>query len=308
VPDSDRRAAAPAGPAWPAFCRAAVLGGSGAVGRLVGGLLAGAGTEVLVLDRRPPPEGVGPAAFTPCDARAPDGGAAEAIRGADLVVLALPADVALVGLPAVCRLAPADALLVDTLSVKTPVHAALGRPGVAQEALGVNPMFAPDLGLAGQAVLAVPVRPGPRGAAFQALLAAAGARVVVTDAARHDRMTAALQALTHAAVLAFGLALRDLEPDLRTLLGVAPPPFRTLTALLARIVSGEPDVYREIQAANPAAAAARQALMRGVARVDAATGAADFGAVADDLAGLLGDGRAPLAALCAGVFRSLEAP
>ena len=57
MPDSDRRAAAPAGPAWPAFCRAAVLGGSGAVGRLVGGLLAGAGTEVLVLDRRPPPEG-----------------------------------------------------------------------------------------------------------------------------------------------------------------------------------------------------------------------------------------------------------
>lgn len=307
MPDAGRRAAALAGPAGTAFRRAAVLGGSGAVGQLLAGLLAGGGTEVFVLDRRPPAAG-SPAAFVPCDAREPAAGAAGAIRDADLVILALPHDAALAALPAVCRLAPANALLVDTLSVKTPVQAAVGRPGVIQEVLGINPMFAPDLGLAGRAVVAVPHRPGPGGAAFQALLRTAGARVVVMDAARHDRVTATLQALTHAAGLAFGLALRDLDPDLGPLLDVAPPPFRTLAALLARIVSGEPDVYREIQAANPAAAAARQALMRGVARVDAATGAPEFGALVDELAGLLGDRRAPLAALCAGVFRSLERP
>ena len=52
---------------------------------------------------------------------------------------------------------------------------------------------------------------------------------------QHDRLAAASQALTHATVLAFGLALAELQVDVADLGRIAPPPHTTLLSLLARI-------------------------------------------------------------------------
>jgi len=49
-------------------------------------------------------------------------------------------------------------------------------------------------------------------------------------------------------------------------LALAPPPHLTLLALLARIASGEPETYREVQA-NPHAAQARAALATAATRL-----------------------------------------
>jgi prephenate dehydrogenase len=87
--------------------------------------------------------------------------------------------------------------------------------------------------------------------------------------ADHDRLTAGAQALTHAAVLAFGLALSDLKVAIAELDVIAPPPHQTLLALLARIAGGAPEVYWDVQAANPHAAPARAALAGSLRRLAA---------------------------------------
>lgn len=208
------------------------------------------------------------------------------IRAADLVVLAVPEHVALAALDGVLRAMTPGALLADTLSVKQrivdAVHAA--RPDV--QMVSLNPMFAPSLGIAGKPVAAVVVRDGPRARELLGLIGAWGGRVVPMTSADHDRLTAGAQALTHAAVLAFGLALTELSVQITELDAIAPPPHLTLLALLARIAGGTPEVYWDIQSANPHAASARAALAGSLWRLAAMVADGDDSEFAAMLGGL----------------------
>jgi 4-amino-4-deoxyprephenate dehydrogenase len=136
-------------------------------------------------------------------------------------------------------------------------------------------MFAPSLDPLGRPVAAVVVRGGPRSAAFLDLIGKHGGRVVTMTADAHDRITAATQTLTHATVFAFGIALGALGVSAAELSAVAPPPHATMLGLLARICSGAPETYWDIQAANPHAQRARAALADGIAQVAGLVDAAD---------------------------------
>lgn len=302
-----------AAPAAAGLARCAIVGGDGAVGRLFAGALAAAGSALTILDRAPRPQpGLPAATYVALDARTPSGALRDALADADCALLALPEEAALAALPHVLAALPSGALLVDTLSVKTPfAHAALAA-GAPLELLSLNPMFAPTLGFAGHAVLAVELAPGPRSATLLALLGSR-ARAVVTlpDAAAHDRLAAALQAATHASVLGFALGLRQLGADLDALLALAPPPFLTLLALAARIADGSPATYAEIQRANPFAADARAALADALARLDAAAHATDprqLEALIGEAGALLGPHREALAAQAAALLGRVEPP
>ncbi len=284
--------------------RFAIVGGNGAVGRLFTKALASddAGREVAIVDRT---------AVPPLDVRSPSPALTDALGLADCVVLAVPEAVALDALPQVLDAMRPGALLVDTLSVKTPYLAAASAAGAPVELLSLNPMFAPDLGLSGQAVLAVEPTGGPRSDELLALLRRDAAVVTVADAAAHDRMTAALQVAAHASLLGLGVGLTELDGDLDALLAVAPPPFVALLALLARIASGSPATYADIQLANPHAGEARAALAAGLARLDDAARGGDPAHVEALLAQvrtLLGDAREPLAAQAATLLAQVRRP
>jgi prephenate dehydrogenase len=275
-----------------------VLGGGGAVGRLFTGLLRDGG-PVTPVDRA----GDGRAGLLPVDATRPGADLAGALAAADVVVLALPHGVAVPAARAARPFLRPGTLLVDTLSVKrdiVPALAELARAGDL-EAVSVNPMFAPPVGFAGQPVAVIEVRGGPHGRWLSDRMAARGARpVAVRDAAEHDTLTAALQVATHASVLAFGVALAGLGVAPATLVELAPPPHRTMLALLARIVAGNPEVYREIQHDHPAAPRVRAELRAGLARLDGP--AEDFAALLDGLTRWYGASRTELAAHCAALF------
>ncbi|MGN5240306.1 MULTISPECIES: prephenate dehydrogenase/arogenate dehydrogenase family protein [unclassified Rhodococcus (in: high G+C Gram-positive bacteria)] len=250
-----------------------VAGGCGAVGAMLVAALRRAGHTVHVLDAQATEPA---AAHTDSDRQAlcaditaPTPAAASALRAAATVVLAVPEPVALAALPALAAVLRPDALLVDTLSVKTVMADAVHNGLPDRAALGINPMFAPSLGMAGRPVAAVVYRPGPPVQAFLAVLRRERVRVVAVDADEHDRITATTQALTHATALAFGLALEALDPPAATE-STAPPPHLLLRALLARVASGVPAVYHDIQAANPYAAQARRALRGALDELDAA--------------------------------------
>ncbi len=291
-----------------------VLGGDGAVGRLLAGLLADAGAELTRCDLAPEscPGAAGLGRYVQADARRPSPALRALLADAGCAVLALPEAAALEALPHVLATLPAGALLADTLSVKTPFAQAALAARAPVELLGLNPMFAPALGWDGQAVVAVELAPGPRSRALLALLGERARVVTVPGAAAHDRMAAALQVAPHAALIAFGLALAQQDADLDALLEVAPPPFRALLALLARIASGNPETYADIQRANPQAPAARATLATGLARLgDAAQADDGAGAVAallEELRTWLGAQREPLAAQAAELLAALSPP
>jgi len=250
-----------------ATTRSVVIGGAGQVGDLLAELLEALGPVTSV---DPVPATRAGVRSVGGDACAPSAAVLDAIGTADVVVFALPEQVAVDALTACAGAVRAGALLVEVLSVKdaiTPVLASVAAAAGA-EACGLNPMFAPALGFAGHAVATVRVADGPRTAALLDLVTAAGARVVEVSAAAHDRIGAVLQAATHAALLAFGRVVVDRDADLPVLLDLAPPPHLAMLALAARIGGGSPDVYWDIQAANPAAPAARAALGAAVAELD----------------------------------------
>jgi 4-amino-4-deoxyprephenate dehydrogenase len=267
--------------------RQCLVAGGGAVGAMFASHLADSGYEVCVIDPRAP--------SVPGQARTrsergdiTDIGPALAaqIGRADLIVLAVPERVALAALVRLVRVMNPGALLVDTLSVKARIVAAIRLSAPGRQAVSLNPMFAPALGMMGRPVAAVVVRDGPLTRELLHLVGTWGGRVVPVTAADHDRLTSAAQALTHAAVLAFGLALAELDVEVRELTAIAPPPLLTLLALLARIVDGTPEVYWDVQSANPRAAGARAALADGARQLAALVGNDDEAGFAAVLAGL----------------------
>ncbi|HTH91824.1 prephenate dehydrogenase [Mycobacterium sp.] len=278
----------------PTIGRVVVAGGSGAVGSLFAEQLQEAGNDVVIVDRTVPGPTHRVTRFVRGDISDPGAEVADVVRTADAVLLSVPEPVALVAIGRLVGTLRPDALIADTLSVKSTVvpalHAAAMIAGEA-EALSLNPMFAPALGFAGHPVASVVVRDGQRGRALCDLIEQWGARVVTVTADQHDRVSAASQALTHAAVIAFGAALAELDVDMADLDRMGPPPHTALLSLLARIASGTPEVYWDVQAANPYAPAARRALSRGVSQlanvVDDGT-CEEFGDMLDRLCGVFG--------------------
>lgn len=266
---------------------AVVAGGRGAVGAMLTGLLRGSGVPTTVIDLHP-----GDPGSITGDITRPDAAVAETVGRAELVVLAIPEPAALRALDPLAGLVRPGAVLADTLSVKSRFAARLAGLPAGIEQVGLNPMFAPDLGIAGRTVAAVVTRGGPGATALLQLVESWGGRVVRCTPEEHDRATAATQALTHAAVLSFGLALAHTGTGAGQLAGTAPPPHLAMLALLARITGGSPEVYWDIQQANPYAAPARQALAEGLGTLAAAvdSGEAGMAAVFDDLRALLGTG------------------
>lgn len=277
-----------------------VAGGAGAVGTMLADRWRADGNTVHVLDAR-------------CgdDIRCPGPEASARLYEADVVALAVPEEVALTAVRALrSRLRP-TALVVETLSVKSQFAAAVADLDGADRdgpTVGINPMFAPSLGLPGRPVAVVVHRDGPGADGLLEDLARWGARIEVTTADRHDRVCAAVQALTHATILAFGCALADLGVDADEAAALATPPFTTMSALLARVTDGSPAVYRDVQASNPCAPAAREALARAVSRVSAAADGAtdDFTALLVGAGVPLGSHADEYAKLCARMFEGLS--
>ncbi|MFC9789549.1 prephenate dehydrogenase/arogenate dehydrogenase family protein [Rhodococcus sp. NPDC127528] len=274
-----------------------VAGGRGAVGAMLADLLRTDGRRVVVADPRNEPG---------LDVTRPDHAVDAALREAETVVLAVPEPVAVAAVAVLRdRLRP-GALLVETLSVKTRIAGRMR--DLDTPSVGINPMFAPSLGMAGRPVLVVLHRDGPPVAGFLDLLRCGGATVVPVTAVEHDRLCAATQALTHASVLAAGLALGELDAGTEELHAAAPPPHTLLLALLARVTLGTPEVYWDVQAANPFAREARAALAAGLAhlsRVCESGTEAEFAALMTQARGPLGDLDGHYGDLCARLFESL---
>lgn len=252
---------------------AVVLGGAGQVGELFARALARAGAGVLLVDLLPEPETAAAGRYLQADITRPGEDLRREIAGADCVVVSLPERVALASAAPVLGAMSGGALWVDVLSVKQDICRILKGYGDRLEAVSVHPLFAPALGFAGQPVAFVEISGGPKSRDFARMLRSEGASVEAVTPEEHDRLTAAIQVATHAAVLAFGAALRELAYDARRALALATPPHRTLLALLHRVLAANPEVYWDIQHYHPQADAVRRSLTRSLGALASASAA-----------------------------------
>jgi len=221
----------------------------------------------------------------------------EHLAGADTVILAVPEPVALEALRTLTPLLRPDALLVETLSVKSRFADSLGRLRPRFEVIGINPMFGPALEMRGRAVALIPYNAGERAGRFSTMLSERGAHLVELSPCAHDQATVLLQALPHLVILAYTQVVRGSGVDFNEIVELAPPPASALLALAARIADGNPHVYSEIQGANPYTAAGRASLADELRRLsEACTDPAALQAVLEDVEAGLNGSRDPLLA------------
>lgn len=241
-----------------------VLGGSGLVGSLVSRILMQYGYDVRVVDRRPSELESG---FYEVDVTSPFSNTEHIFQRAVAVVFALPESVAIRAIPWVVDSVSRDVVFIPTCSVQEPFYKALKDVSSRQPFVGVNPMFSPKLSVQGRTV-AICLEDSDAPSTFiEQHLMEAGMKIKRMTPAAHDELMALCQALPHAAILGFGLALARSPLDLESALEVMPPPMRTMMALLSRVLVNPPEVYWDIQLENDQAGHQRAALVEGMERL-----------------------------------------
>jgi prephenate dehydrogenase len=177
-----------------------------------------------------------------------------------LVLLCLPQQAVLSALP---RLMPAlapEALAADIVSVKSHIAAEFSRHNTTGQYVSLHPMFGPVMDWTSQRIASIPLRDGPGVVQLEGMLETWGMHVTRMSADEHDRGAAVTQVMTHATLLALGSALQQSDVTLTVRDALTTPPYRVLQAMIARLTSGDPSLYRHIQHDNPHAAAARALL------------------------------------------------
>jgi len=222
--------------------------GAGEMGRWVGRVLRSDATEDVTL------------AFADADRSAAESAASDASASVvaapdeatpDVVILAVPIPVAE---SAIAQWGPTatDAVLDVTGTMRGPVEAMRTHAPDA-ERTSLHPLFAPANEPGNVAV--VTDAGGPVTETVLDALAARGNTCHETTPAEHDEAMETVQARTHAAVLAFGLAAEEVPTELHT------PISADLESLVDQVTGGDARVYSDIQSAfdgaEDVAAAAR---------------------------------------------------
>lgn len=258
------------------FAHIVIAGCNGRFGQVFGRKLADEAGELTGIDlEQAPLPGVRWHDYLQGSIARPDGHVLERVAVADCVVLCVPESTVLEGLEAVLDAARPDACVADIASVKSRIAARVAGLEGETGYLGLHPMFAPSDDFAGRHVALIRLRENAATARLEQVLAAWQARTCVLSADAHDRITACVQVLPHAALFAVGTALSDAGVEHAATEPLATPVHETMLALLARMLRGGSETYWSIQTDNPYAAEARAGLMTALEEIDSISSSGD---------------------------------
>lgn len=231
---------------------AAVIGGSGGMGRWLAQFLKEAGFKVTITGRRPNKTEATAKELNVNFSHSHETLTAES----DIVAVTTP----IVAMPQiiteVAQRMRRGALLLDIASVKEPITPALNQAKTKGiNILSLHPMFGPDVGtLNAKNIILIPVEAEPRITnAVAELFQRAGVQTTrLNSLEEHDRMIALTLALPHFLNITFGITLSSSGPNINELKKFAGTTF-TLQLMLAEVVLQEnPHLYSEIQLSNKA--------------------------------------------------------
>lgn len=238
----------------------AVIGGKGAMGRLLERLFGDLGHAVLVADLDTPLRPV------------------EAAAAADVVIVSVPIEATERVIAEVGPHVRDDALLMDVTSIKErPLAAMLA--ATRASVLGTHPMFGPSVhSLQGQRVVLCRGRGDAWAEWVARMLAARGLIVTESTAEEHDRAMAVVQVLTHFQTQVLGLALARLGRPLAESLRFTSPAYLMELYVAARHFAQAPELYGPIEMANPRGAEVTAAFLAAGRELAAIIAAKDQGA------------------------------
>lgn len=245
---------------------ALVIGGAGSVGSLFCQLLTNAGVSTMVLDLHIPDhnKSISGVEYIESDATKID---AKIISDKTFILLTVPEAQALKAIRLIVPALNKHQCLIDTTSTKTRIAKLILEQDPICEYVSINPMFGPSLGFKNQNVSWINIKPGPNSDYFMGLLNHAGSNLVMLSADEHDKHTAAIQAATHAAILAFGTTLLSMDYNPLTSKAIWTPPHKIMLALLVRILDIKPEVFLEIQKDNPYASVTRDHMINNLKHI-----------------------------------------
>ncbi len=227
----------------------AIIGGHGAMGRLLDAAFQRAGCDTVVADVE-----------TDCSN-------VEAAEAGDLVVVAVPISETEQVIRSVALHVRADACLMDITSLKEGPLSWMLESGNSA-VVGAHPMFGPSVRtMQDQLVLLVPGRGDTWIDWISGFFEQCGARTLRMTAPEHDRAMAIIQALRHVATIAFGGALADLDADIEKTLELSSPIYRLETMMAGRLFAQDPELYADISLLNPRRAEVMDALEQAVSRL-----------------------------------------
>jgi prephenate dehydrogenase len=172
----------------------------------------------------------------------------ELVEQADVVIVAVPVRITVEVIGTIAPRMRPEQLLSDLTSIKRePVEAMLASPAAV---IGCHPIFGPMPTPRGQNVVLCPERPGPFLEWYRGFFESHGIRVTELSPEAHDRSMAFIQGLTHFLNITFARTLLTQRADLEQLLQICSPVYRVFFAMLCRILSGDPELYGQIQVTN----------------------------------------------------------
>ncbi len=184
---------------------------------------------------------------------------ADAVRGADLVYIALPVGAALEHLPEIASHAGAEALVTDACSTKTVIcHAAEkffrggalflgGHPMSGKSTKGVENADAEIFSGAKYVLIGNQPDSSARGQKFAALIETFGARPVWMDADTHDWAVGIVSHLPQLVSVALAQVIRDETDETGLPLSIAGPGLRDAL----RLAASPHGIWRDICLTNP---------------------------------------------------------
>ncbi|MBL0029271.1 MAG: bifunctional chorismate mutase/prephenate dehydrogenase [Rhodanobacteraceae bacterium] len=204
-----------------------ILGGRGAMGRLMAGLFERSGYPVRVID-------VDNLDDLP-----------DAVVDAGLVMVSVPIDRTAQVIAALPKL-PEHCLLCDITSVKQmPLDAMLSAH--AGPVVGLHPMFGPDVkSLVKQVIVVCHGRESSRCDWLLRQLEAWGGLLREESPAAHDQSMQMIQAMRHFTTIAYGVFLSRQPADLERLLRLSSPIYRLELAMVGRLFAQSPMLYADI--------------------------------------------------------------
>ncbi|MFN0063083.1 MAG: bifunctional chorismate mutase/prephenate dehydrogenase [Myxococcaceae bacterium] len=211
----------------------AVVGGKGAMGRMMSGMFADLGHVVLVadVDTETTPEA--------------------AVDAADVVVVSVPIDKTVEVIRKLGPRVKRDALLMDVTSLKEAPTAAM-LASTEASVVGTHPMFGPRVHtLQGQRVVICPSRGAPWAEWVRTQFVARGLVVTEATPAQHDRAMAMVQVLTHLQTEVVGLALSRAGLTLQETLPFTSPVYLIELLMVGRHFAQAHELYGQLQMLNP---------------------------------------------------------
>jgi len=206
-----------------------VIGAQGQMGRLFVRRAEAAGLGVVGLDRPLTPEAV-----------------AQGARGADLVLLAVPA-AAMPSVAGMCaQTMGGDQILADICSVKTGPLAAM-LCAYAGPVVGTHPLFGPNPAEGDRRVAMVPGRDDAALMAVTAFMERLGFECFDTDAAEHDLAMASIQGLNFVTTVSY-LATLAGRPEIERFLT---PSFNRRLDSARKMLTEDGDLFASLVEVNP---------------------------------------------------------